>query len=78
MFQNKYVPLIGQYLHFHDWWRNSYTYGPGPALVLRNEALEPLEREKPRRLPIIKTFPGEPIKNYFLIRFRERETRGGI
>ena len=57
MFQNKYVPLIGQNFHFHDWWRNSYTYGPGPVLVLGNEALEPLERAKPRKLQIIKTLP---------------------
>ena len=52
MFQNKYVPLIGQNFHFHDGWRNLYTYGPGPVLVLGNEAHGPLERAKPRRLPI--------------------------
>ena len=57
MFQNKYVPLIGQNFHFHDGWRNLYTYGPGPVLVLGNEALEPLERAKPRKLQIIKTLP---------------------
>ena len=53
MFQNKHVPLIGQNFHFHDGWRNLYTYGPGPVLVLGNEALEPLERAKPRKLQII-------------------------
>ena len=52
MFQNKYVPLIGQNFHFHDGWRNLYTYGPGHVLVLGNEAHGPLERAKPRRLPI--------------------------
>ena len=49
---------VGQNSHFHDWWRNSYTYGPGPGFVLGNEAHEPLERAKTRRLPIFKTLPS--------------------
>ena len=76
MFQNKYVPLIGQNFHFHDGWRNLYTYGPGPVLVLGNEAHGPLERAKPEDARYL--FPGEPIKNYFLIRFKEKETRSGV
>jgi len=46
---------LDQNFHLHDWWRNSCTYGPGSVLVLVNEALEPLEKAKPRRFTIIKS-----------------------
>ena len=39
--------------HLYDWWSNSYTYGSGLDLVLGNEALEALERAKPRILAMI-------------------------
>jgi len=53
MFHSKYVRTIGQNSHLYVWWSNSYTYGPEPALVLGNEALEALERAKPRILTIV-------------------------
>ena len=46
---------LDQNFHLHDWWRNFCTYGPGSVLVLVNEALEPLEKAKPRRFTIIKS-----------------------
>ena len=52
MFQNKYVSLIGQISTFMTG-GGIFTYGPGPVLVLGNEALEPLERAKPRKRQII-------------------------
>ena len=76
MFQNKYVPLIGQNLHFHDGWRNLYTYGPGPVHVLGNEAHGPLERAKPRRLPIF--IPRRTHQELLLDQFKEKDTRSGV
>ena len=48
-----------QNFHLHRWWTNYYTYGPGLVLVRGNEAMEPLNRAKPKRLTMIKSLPLE-------------------
>ena len=48
-----------QNFHLHSWWTNYYTYGPGLVLVRGNEAMEPLNRAKPKRLTMIKSLPLE-------------------
>ena len=42
--------------HLHSWWTNYYTYCPGLVLVRGNEAMKELNRAKPKRLTMIKSF----------------------
>ena len=79
MFQSNYVRKIGpKNFHLYEWWSNSNTYSPRPALVLGNEARETLQRAMPRILTIIQSLPREHIKTYTLIRFRDREFCDGV
>ena len=56
MFQSKHVRILGPKMSTFIAGVGGggfLTYGPGPVLVLGNEAMEPLNRAKPKRLTTI-------------------------